>query len=66
MVDETLSKEEVSALKAFFAVVRLSATFYVVCTTEKNFWPAPAKKGGSREQRPSFWRALWCGRREGS
>jgi hypothetical protein len=34
MVDETLSKEEVSALKAFFAVVRLSATFYVVCTTE--------------------------------
>jgi hypothetical protein len=34
MVDETLSEEEVSALKAFFAVVRLSATFYVVCTTE--------------------------------
>jgi hypothetical protein len=34
MVDDTLSKEEVSALKAFFAVVRLSATFYVVCTTE--------------------------------
>ena len=34
MVEDQLSKEEVSALKAFFAVVRLSATFCVVCTAE--------------------------------